>query len=296
MFPSWCLPPPPISGRRRPWYARTGRPAPSGAILGRALELRPLAGRHQRPLRGPGTALPLAEGAGAPAAGPRCGTSASSRSTATSSRSLTAGLNGWLALQATTLLQEAGLRFDASPVPRWPFWAQVVVFLLVSDFLQWCVHNALHRVRLPLDLPQGPPRDHHHGLRRELPLPLDGDPRLQDGAVAAARAPRGLGGGGLRGGGLRHVLGRPQPREPERGPRAARLRLQQPAHAPVAPRRVGRGRGREELRDRPQPLGLPLRHRLLAARPQPADARLPGHRGDAAGARRRARLARRARR
>ncbi|HYN02153.1 MAG TPA: hypothetical protein VE359_06895, partial [Vicinamibacteria bacterium] len=42
---------------------------------------------------------------------------------------LTAGVNGWLALQATRLLQEAGLVFDASPLPRWPFWAQVVVFL-----------------------------------------------------------------------------------------------------------------------------------------------------------------------
>ena len=59
---------------------------------------------------------------------------------------LTAGVNGWLALRATELLQRAGVRFDASPVPSWPFWAQVVVFLLVSDFLQWCVHNALHRV------------------------------------------------------------------------------------------------------------------------------------------------------
>jgi sterol desaturase/sphingolipid hydroxylase (fatty acid hydroxylase superfamily) len=59
---------------------------------------------------------------------------------------LTAGVNGWLALQATRLLQETGLVFGASPVPRWPFWVQVVVFLLVSDFLQWCVHNLLHRV------------------------------------------------------------------------------------------------------------------------------------------------------
>jgi len=59
---------------------------------------------------------------------------------------LTAGVNGWLALRATGLLQDAGLRIDASPVARWPFWAQVVVFLLASDFLQWCVHNALHRV------------------------------------------------------------------------------------------------------------------------------------------------------
>jgi sterol desaturase/sphingolipid hydroxylase (fatty acid hydroxylase superfamily) len=59
---------------------------------------------------------------------------------------LTAGVNGWLALQATGLLQRAGVRLDASPVPGWPLWAQVAVFLIVSDFLQWSVHNALHRV------------------------------------------------------------------------------------------------------------------------------------------------------
>jgi len=59
---------------------------------------------------------------------------------------LTAGVNGWLAFQATTLLRQAGLGLGVSPVARWPFWVQVVVFLLVSDFLQWCVHNLLHRV------------------------------------------------------------------------------------------------------------------------------------------------------
>ena len=61
---------------------------------------------------------------------------------------LTAGVNGWLAVEATRLLQAAGLRFDASPLAAWPFWVQVVVFLLVSDLLQWSVHNALHRVPL----------------------------------------------------------------------------------------------------------------------------------------------------
>jgi len=59
---------------------------------------------------------------------------------------LTAGVNGWLALEATRLLQQGGLRLDASPVSSWPFWAQFAAFLLVSDFLQWCVHNLLHRV------------------------------------------------------------------------------------------------------------------------------------------------------
>jgi sterol desaturase/sphingolipid hydroxylase (fatty acid hydroxylase superfamily) len=58
----------------------------------------------------------------------------------------TAVLFGWTAAQATDLLGRAGLRLEGSPVPQWPFWQQFVVFLLVSDFLQWCVHNLLHRV------------------------------------------------------------------------------------------------------------------------------------------------------
>jgi sterol desaturase/sphingolipid hydroxylase (fatty acid hydroxylase superfamily) len=28
----------------------------------------------------------------------------------------------------------------------WPLWAQIVVALLVTDFVHWCVHNLLHRV------------------------------------------------------------------------------------------------------------------------------------------------------
>ncbi|MBX3275883.1 MAG: sterol desaturase family protein [Sandaracinaceae bacterium] len=28
----------------------------------------------------------------------------------------------------------------------WPLWAQIIVALLVVDFIQWCVHNLLHRV------------------------------------------------------------------------------------------------------------------------------------------------------
>jgi 3-mercaptopyruvate sulfurtransferase SseA/sterol desaturase/sphingolipid hydroxylase (fatty acid hydroxylase superfamily) len=30
----------------------------------------------------------------------------------------------------------------------WPLWAQIIVALVVVDFLQWCVHNMLHRVPL----------------------------------------------------------------------------------------------------------------------------------------------------
>jgi sterol desaturase/sphingolipid hydroxylase (fatty acid hydroxylase superfamily) len=59
---------------------------------------------------------------------------------------LTAGLNGWVALQATTLLRRTGVTLDVSPIAGWALWAQILAFLVLSDFLQWCVHNALHRV------------------------------------------------------------------------------------------------------------------------------------------------------
>jgi sterol desaturase/sphingolipid hydroxylase (fatty acid hydroxylase superfamily) len=59
---------------------------------------------------------------------------------------LTAGANGWLALHATRLLQDAGLTFGGSPAPGWPLWFQFLVFFVLADFLQWTVHNLLHRV------------------------------------------------------------------------------------------------------------------------------------------------------
>jgi len=59
---------------------------------------------------------------------------------------LTAGANGWLASEATRLLQGAGLTFEGSPVPAWPLWVQFLAFFVLSDFLQWTVHNLLHRV------------------------------------------------------------------------------------------------------------------------------------------------------
>ena len=43
-------------------------------------------------------------------------------------------------LAALSLLPEAGLLDGRA------FWFQLVVYLVVSDFLQWCVHNLLHRV------------------------------------------------------------------------------------------------------------------------------------------------------
>jgi len=58
----------------------------------------------------------------------------------------TAMLTGAAAVSATKALHALGLRLEGSSVPRWPFLAQFLVFLVVADFLQWCIHNLLHRV------------------------------------------------------------------------------------------------------------------------------------------------------
>jgi sterol desaturase/sphingolipid hydroxylase (fatty acid hydroxylase superfamily) len=59
---------------------------------------------------------------------------------------LTAGATGAVAVAATQVLRFLGLRFEGSPVADWPFVAQFSVFLVLADFLQWCIHNLLHRV------------------------------------------------------------------------------------------------------------------------------------------------------
>jgi sterol desaturase/sphingolipid hydroxylase (fatty acid hydroxylase superfamily) len=58
----------------------------------------------------------------------------------------TAALTGAAALGATRGLHALGIRLEASPVREWPVVAQVAVFLVLADLLQWCIHNLLHRV------------------------------------------------------------------------------------------------------------------------------------------------------
>ena len=58
----------------------------------------------------------------------------------------TAALTGTVALGATKGLRVVGLQLEGSPVAQWPVAAQFVAFLVLSDFLQWCIHNLLHRV------------------------------------------------------------------------------------------------------------------------------------------------------
>jgi len=59
---------------------------------------------------------------------------------------VTAALTGAAAVAATNGLHSLGVRLDGSPVAKWPFLAQFFVFLVLADFLQWCIHNLLHRV------------------------------------------------------------------------------------------------------------------------------------------------------
>lgn len=60
----------------------------------------------------------------------------------------TAGLNAAAAVLAARTLAAAGLVVRPSPVGGWPLAAQIVALLVVSDFVQWVVHNLLHRVPL----------------------------------------------------------------------------------------------------------------------------------------------------
>ena len=58
----------------------------------------------------------------------------------------TAAISGATALGATAALEAAGLRLPGSPVRAWPLAVQFLVLLVFADFLQWCIHNLLHRV------------------------------------------------------------------------------------------------------------------------------------------------------
>lgn len=58
----------------------------------------------------------------------------------------TGALNASMAMAATRALEAAGLRLPGPALGGWPVAVQFVVLLVAADFLQWCVHNLLHRV------------------------------------------------------------------------------------------------------------------------------------------------------
>lgn len=59
---------------------------------------------------------------------------------------LTGGVTGWLAVKTQSGLASVGALPAHGFLDGRSFALQCVVFLLVADFLQWCVHNLLHRV------------------------------------------------------------------------------------------------------------------------------------------------------
>ena len=58
------------------------------------------------------------------------------------------GLVGWVAARSNDGLAALSLLPERGWLAERPFALQLLVYLLVSDFLQWCVHNLLHRVPL----------------------------------------------------------------------------------------------------------------------------------------------------
>lgn len=54
----------------------------------------------------------------------------------------------WLAPPLFSTLRAAGAyeAIHANAAAHWPLWLQIPFVILVLDFLQWCIHNLLHRV------------------------------------------------------------------------------------------------------------------------------------------------------
>lgn len=59
---------------------------------------------------------------------------------------LTGGLEAALVTSIVAAARDAGLVLGRSPLGTWPLYVQVPLLLVVSDFLQWCIHRLLHGV------------------------------------------------------------------------------------------------------------------------------------------------------
>jgi hypothetical protein len=95
----------------------------------------------------------------------------------------TAALNAGAAVLATKALAATGLVVRPAPVGSWPLAAQFLALLVVSDLVQWCVHNLLHRVPV-WDVPQV---HHSIGMMDSSATPLHCRDRGPKRAVASAR-------------------------------------------------------------------------------------------------------------
>ncbi|MBF0429686.1 MAG: sterol desaturase family protein [Fibrobacteria bacterium] len=61
---------------------------------------------------------------------------------------ITAGLFLWIANHLSMVFYQLGAKPPESwkLLSEWPLWAQFFIFLVFQDFLEWCIHNLLHRV------------------------------------------------------------------------------------------------------------------------------------------------------
>ncbi|MCP3915198.1 MAG: sterol desaturase family protein [bacterium] len=59
---------------------------------------------------------------------------------------LVAGIVGWTAARADSGLALVSLLPEQGALAAQPFLVQALAYLVVRDFLEWCVHNLLHRV------------------------------------------------------------------------------------------------------------------------------------------------------
>lgn len=59
---------------------------------------------------------------------------------------LSAGIVAWFATSANGVLERVSLLPERGWLAERNFWLQALLFFVISDFLQWCVHNLLHRV------------------------------------------------------------------------------------------------------------------------------------------------------
>ncbi|MBW2719589.1 MAG: sterol desaturase family protein [Deltaproteobacteria bacterium] len=113
----------------------------------------------------------------------------------------------WLAVEGLTDSVYRNAALD------WPLWVQVIVALVVLDFIQWCVHNLLHRIPIFWELH----KTHHSvvgGDRLQVDsLSADGVLRVP---LGSAHVPRHF----------RHADRPPQPRKPRPRARAVALHPQ----------------------------------------------------------------------
>ena len=98
----------------------------------------------------------------------------------------TASVTSWFA----DLTNEALATVSFLPERGWlasqHFWIQFALFFVISDFVQWCIHNLLHRVPFLWSFHKVHHSIHEMDWAGKHAVPLDGERGLQIAAVRTA--------------------------------------------------------------------------------------------------------------